>query len=139
MIWRLYPIAILVGLAFGTLVQVLCLVPGVMLLVLTSADPLSEDMAATILQETRSHVLVLASLVVAYLAAGYTAARFAAGEELVNAIATGVVLAGLGLSAQVGKTPWNVLPAWVDWVALAIAIPVALAGGLLFRRRAFAA
>lgn len=138
MIWRIYPIAILIGLTIGTLVQLLCLVPGAIVLVLTAPLPPSGELASEVLQETSAHVLVLASLVAAYLAAGYTTARFAAGEELLNAAATGVVVMALGLAAEIGKTPWDVLPAWVDWLSLAIAVPLTLAGGMLFRRRAFA-
>jgi hypothetical protein len=137
MIWRLYPIAIFVGLAMGAAVQLALVLLGVVALGIAGAD-VPADPPANFLQSPGVQAVLLASSFLGFVVAGYTAARYSPGEEIINACATGLVAVLIGLSSY-QSPPLNLALGWTELALACSAAPLAAAGGIFFRRRALVA
>jgi len=130
-IWRFYPFAILVGLAVGSAVEVVGILGG--MVVIGVIHPDAAAIGLDLLERADVRMLTLASSLASSFAAGFVAARFAPGEELVNAGATGVILV-VGMARYTQPTLDAPLTG-IDMLTLALAVPLAVAGGLLVRGR----
>jgi hypothetical protein len=127
MIWRLYPFAILLGCAASSVVAVVLGVLAGFAAVGAGLD--LSDIA--VLQRIDVAAALLFMAIASFLTGGYVAARLAPGEEVLNAIATGAFL----LVAGYGGPQMAALPLWLRVLSIALALPSALAGGLLYRGR----
>jgi hypothetical protein len=131
MIWRLYPFAILVGAAASSVVAVVLGILGGVATAIAGLD--FTDIA--VLQRTDVAAAMLFMAIASFVAGGYVAARLAPGEEILNALATGALLA----VASYGGPQMPALPPWLRVLPIALALPSALAGGWLYRGRQSAA
>ena len=131
MIWRLYPFAILLGCAASTVVTIVLGVLGGVASAVAGLD-LSD---VTVFARIDVAVALLFMAITSFVTGGYAAARLAPGEEVVNAIATGALL----LAAGYGGPQMAALPPWLRVSSIVLALPSALAGGLLYRGRRSAA
>jgi hypothetical protein len=128
--WRIYPLAIALGVAAGSGVLVLASTLG--LLLFSSGD--ADVRSVVIAEHSGFQIVSLLGSVASPFAAGWVAAQFALGEELINASFTGMLLAAFGVAGYLGPQIDD-LRSWVDLLAFGLALPLSAIGGLLYRGR----
>lgn len=131
MLWRFSAVAILYGLAMGTLVGIVLTILGTLAIALPSPTEVSSvvDAGAWVTRDPRFVSVALLGALGAAFVAGDVAASLAPGDELPNALATGALLlvthALIPRQLQLG-----VYPAWYTLSVLALTVPLAGLGGL---------
>jgi hypothetical protein len=138
MIGRLSAVAIFLGLVANTLAGLLIGALGAVVLVLLSPSDLAWFGAPQAAPPgTGVAVLIVVGALSGALVAGYAAARIAAGDELINAFAMGILL--LILTAASYEEPWlHQIPLWCTIAIVALQLPLSLLGGYLQRGAAAA-
>jgi len=131
MFWRIYPLAIILGLAAGSGLAILVSLLGLLVFSAGDAD-------AYYAEHTGYQIIILASSTFSSFAAGWVTARFALGEELLNACATGILLLAFGFAGYL-KPPVEPVPGWLNVLSFSLVLPLSVIGSLLYRGRSSAA
>ena len=127
MIWRLYPIALLLG---GFAASAVALFAAILAGFAAAAIGIDVTNFESLRRPDVAAVVLLISIA-SFAVAGYIAARFAPGEELINAIAIGALLMVIN-HMESGELP---IPLWLRISSLLLAVPCALLGGYVYRGR----
>ena len=130
MVWRLYPISVLVGGAAASAVGVL-----LGFLIALGAIAAGFELGSTEdLQRIEVAAVIVIVSIASFLIAGYVTARFAPGEEIVNAAATGAVMVVAGIGSF-GDPSMEAFPEALRVLLLVLALPCTWAGAFLYRAR----
>jgi hypothetical protein len=131
MLWRFSAVAILYGLAAGSLVGVVITIVGTLAIGLPVLNEVASaaDVGVWVTSDPRFVSVALLGALAAAFTAGDVAASLTPGDELPNALAVGCVVmvthALLPHQLQIGA-----YPAWYTLAVVVLTLPLSLLGGL---------